>query len=388
MRFLHVADLHLDRSFEGILSNDLPDVTAIWGDIVSFAIQESVELVILAGDNFHQSYSSFKVQKLFFDGLKQLEKADIPVFLVFGNHDYLRKNQLIEAFSDNVFAVMSEDVATKTFELSNGETVAISGFSYEQPWIESSKVAEFPEVSQADYHIGVYHGELGSTHYAPFSLTELKDKHYDYWALGHIHVPTKLAENIYYAGTPLGHNRKETAAGVNLVTLTKTDLIVESIDLSRVRWVDLTIDLESDSLDSAIMEIRTAVRRYATQSDQTIFFSLLLNQVTAFAEELFLRIQSGELREVLEAYTHERIVKIAIINTNDQQAQMRLPLTATRMQALIEQLDVDEILTPLLKNKLIKELAFVDTSFVEAVKFEIKQQLHSEFAFEEEMNEN
>ncbi|MCC9082600.1 hypothetical protein LOS20_15825 [Enterococcus faecium] len=75
------------------------------------------------------------------------------------------------------------------------------------------KVAEFPLRHSVDYHIGLYHGEIGSNqqgNYAPFQPSKMQEKGYDYWALGHIHVPMSLneKETMNYPGAPQGHTQK------------------------------------------------------------------------------------------------------------------------------------------------------------------------------------
>lgn len=75
------------------------------------------------------------------------------------------------------------------------------------------KVMEFPSRELTDYHIGLYHGEPGVSqkgNYAPFNPQKMQEKGYDYWALGHIHVPTVLNEKqtIVYPGAPQGHTKR------------------------------------------------------------------------------------------------------------------------------------------------------------------------------------
>ena len=57
--------------------------------------------------------------------------------------------------------------------------------------------------------IGLYHGALGEDgqgDYAPFTLSDMQVKHYDYWALGHIHVRQTLQDKpfIGYSGSIQG----------------------------------------------------------------------------------------------------------------------------------------------------------------------------------------
>ncbi|EAC9858892.1 DNA repair exonuclease, partial [Listeria monocytogenes] len=164
----------------------------------------AVDFVLLAGDTFHQARPSLKVQHDFFAQLQRLGEAQIPVYMIFGNHDYYDPQRYWFAFPENVILFSSEEVQTVQGTTKNGETYAISGFSYQHPWITENKVTEFPARAAVDYHIGLYHGDQAGERYAPFSISEMKPKGYDYWGLGHIHVPKTLSEQppILYPGTP------------------------------------------------------------------------------------------------------------------------------------------------------------------------------------------
>ena len=63
-------------------------------NIVTVAIREAVDLVIFAGDTFHQSQTSISMQAQLMAALEQLKQAEIPVILTFGNHDYYKKTAI------------------------------------------------------------------------------------------------------------------------------------------------------------------------------------------------------------------------------------------------------------------------------------------------------
>jgi len=205
MNVLHTADLHLDRAFEGLrtIPSQVEDRLQkanqqVLRSIVDCAINNQVDLVILAGDTFHQSRTSIRMQAYFIEELRRLERAAIPVVITFGNHDYYVAQRYWFDFPGNVFLFEKEQVETYHFTTKNQEKVAISGFSYEHKWLEHNLLSEFPvKDPSVDIHIGVYHGEAktsGINRYAPFSLSEMKTKGYDYWALGHIHQPQIISE--------------------------------------------------------------------------------------------------------------------------------------------------------------------------------------------------
>lgn len=262
LRFIHCADLHLDRSFEGLyLINEsvkeLPEINEqVLEAIVSVAIHEAVDFVLLAGDTFHQNRPSLKTQHQFFTQMSRLEAAQIPVYLSFGNHDYYEEARYWFEFPANVFLFKEEMVETMVGKTSRGETYAISGFSYRTPWMSASKVVEFPN-RQETYHIGMYHGDQSGDRYAPFAVQEMKQKGYDYWALGHIHVATTLSTQppIIYPGTPQGHTQKETETpGVLLVTLNQTQATWEAIPVNQLVWQEVTLSMYGIQNQKAALE--------------------------------------------------------------------------------------------------------------------------------------
>ncbi|MDF2911802.1 MAG: exonuclease subunit SbcD, partial [Sporolactobacillus laevolacticus] len=99
IRFVHTADLHLDRPFEGLtkLPNALYQRTAAstftaFSTLIDTTIHEGADFLIIAGDVFDNSHRSIKAQRYFISEMKRLQVASIPVFLTYGNHDFINKS--------------------------------------------------------------------------------------------------------------------------------------------------------------------------------------------------------------------------------------------------------------------------------------------------------
>ncbi|GEQ48309.1 DNA repair exonuclease [Tetragenococcus koreensis] len=261
LRFIHCADLHFDRPFEGLhliadKAKKLPrENEQVLSNIVTLAIEETVDFLLFAGDTFHQNRPTLKTQQQFFQQMERLNKEHIPVYMIFGNHDYYEKERYWFDFPANVQLFKEENVQTITGRTKKGESYAISSFSYLHPQISKKKINEFP-TKQEGYHLGMYHGDMGSDRFAPFQLQEMKRKNYDYWALGHIHVPTVLSQEaaILYAGTPQGHTQKEEATGVNLVTIENGHTTWQTEDVSAVRWKSQDVLLTGIQQQKAVLE--------------------------------------------------------------------------------------------------------------------------------------
>ncbi len=128
--------------------------------------------------------------------------------------------------------------------------VDLHGQSYSTRNEETNLAQGFPIVKQdADLNIGILHTSLaghseGHANYAPCSISDLMDRRYDYWALGHVHERKIVADGsdysslIAYSGVLQGRNIRETgmkgAYAVSFNTRSKPKFELEELDLSDV----------------------------------------------------------------------------------------------------------------------------------------------------------
>ncbi|EBF5144984.1 exonuclease SbcCD subunit D [Listeria monocytogenes] len=261
IQFLHMADLHLDSPFIGLSTLPQPLFSAIQEStfqslerITTVAIKEAVDFVLIAGDIYDSEDQSVRAQARFAKEMKRLEAANIPVFMIHGNHDFIEKHKEKLALPSNVH-VFSEQVEVMSYKTVTGVSVNIYGFSYNECHIRSSRVGEYKIQGDADFHIALLHGsEVSSSEehdvYAPFRVQEISRKGFDYWALGHIHKRQLLAESpsIYYPGNIQGRNRKESGEkGASIVTLSEASTTIDFIGTSPIIWEEAVITLPENS---------------------------------------------------------------------------------------------------------------------------------------------
>lgn len=272
VRFIHAADLHLDTPFHGLkeISEELSDIMQeapfqSFRKIVDKAIEETVDFVLLSGDLYNTQKINIKAQSIFIHELMRLEQEKIPVFLIRGNHDFLtdETEKLTLKLPENVFRY-SEEVTSHVIATKTGEKVAVSAFSYERQWIRERKIQDYPErFEDVDMHIGMLHGAPDSINssngnYAPFSLAELKQKNYDYWALGHIHQRQQLSSHplAFYPGNIQALHRNEKGEkGCLLIEWTNRGSEIEFIATAPIVWEEITIEL------ATIHNINQLIRR-------------------------------------------------------------------------------------------------------------------------------
>ncbi|EIM8287340.1 exonuclease SbcCD subunit D [Listeria monocytogenes] len=261
IQFLHMADLHLDSPFIGLSTLPQPLFSAIQEStfqslerITTVAIKEAVDFVLIAGDIYDSEDQSVRAQARFAKEMKRLEAANIPVFMIHGNHDFIEKHKEKLALPSNVH-VFSEQVEVMSHKTATGVSVNIYGFSYNERHIRSSRVGEYKIQGDADFHIALLHGsEVSSSEehdvYAPFRVQEISKKGFDYWALGHIHKRQLLAESpsIYYPGNIQGRNRKESGEkGASIITLSEASTTIDFIGTSPIIWEEAIITLPENS---------------------------------------------------------------------------------------------------------------------------------------------
>jgi len=111
MKILHFADLHLGVETYGRtdtatgLSTRLLDSLASLDKVVDYAIENSVDLVIFCGDAYKTREPTQTQQREFARRISRLSAADIPIFLLVGNHDL--PNAVGRATSTEIFDTLS-----------------------------------------------------------------------------------------------------------------------------------------------------------------------------------------------------------------------------------------------------------------------------------------
>ena len=134
--FVHTGDIHVDSPLKG-LSGDQGAAserirtatrTAL-NSLITQAIEDEVEFVIIAGDLYDGDWRDYQTGLFFVKQMGRLAQANIPVFLLYGNHD--AESQITRRLTlppnVNVFASRKAE----TFRLPH-INVALHGQSFRQ----------------------------------------------------------------------------------------------------------------------------------------------------------------------------------------------------------------------------------------------------------------
>lgn len=263
MKFIHAADLHIDSPLRGLDSYEGAPVQRLRGAsrqaliaLVNLAIEQGVDFVLLAGDIYDGNWTDFHTGLFFREQMLRLRRAGVLVFIVKGNHDAESQitRQLPELEGVHVFSSLKSE----TVDLPQWD-VAIHGRSFPQRAVPEDLVPHYPAPVPGRFNIGILHtsltGREGHDPYAPTTLNVLRDKGYDYFALGHVHAREVVQDanpRIVYPGNLQGRHAKETGPkGCELVEV-HGGVIVESrfVALDVVRWGLLTLHAQGlETLD-------------------------------------------------------------------------------------------------------------------------------------------
>ena len=259
LRFIHIADVHLDTAFAGRsdgLRNRLRQTSReAFARCVAAAVSEKVDAVLIAGDFFDGTRLSFETERFLLTQLAVLAEAGIQVVYATGNHD---PGQGPRAggldWPATVSVIPGEEPKTVPVRNRTGDTagyVTAAGHATSRETADlSRRLAPLPGTSLpqvALLHTQTTSASEGDVHqpYAPSNLDFLRNAGFHYWALGHVHLRQELCANpaIHYCGNLHGRNPRETGAkGGLLVNLgDPAHPVVEFREFSRVRWEKLKV---------------------------------------------------------------------------------------------------------------------------------------------------
>ncbi len=256
MKFLHAADIHLDSPLTGLTSYPGVPVDLIraatrdaFTNLVDIAIEEAVDFMIIAGDLYDGSWKDYNTGIHFCREMGRLNKVDIPVYLLFGNHDAESEMTKQLTLPPNVHQFDARKATTFLIET---HRVALHGRSFKDKATTDNLVPCYPGAVAGWLNIGVLHtaleGNSKHANYAPCSVAELSAKGYDYWALGHVHEYAVIQQEpcwIVFPGNLQGRHIRETGAkGAVIVNADETGILsVERLITDVLRWYALHVDV-------------------------------------------------------------------------------------------------------------------------------------------------
>ncbi len=279
MKFIHAADIHLDSPLRGLARYEGAPVEQMQSatrrafiNLIDLACNKKVDFVLLAGDLYDVDWKDYNTGLFFNQQMSRLREADIPVFMVLGNHDAGNTITRQLRLPDNVTELSYRQPETKTLEKLG---VAIHGQSFAKRSMTDDISAAYPNALPGYFNIGLLHtslnGREGHASYAPCTMPGLLSHGYNYWALGHVHKREVLHENPYvvFSGNLQGRHARETGEkGCTLVQVKNGKTTLTHVPLDVLRWEVCQLEVNDvTQADDIIDRVREAVTQATKNAD-------------------------------------------------------------------------------------------------------------------------
>jgi DNA repair exonuclease SbcCD nuclease subunit len=234
LKILHTADIHLGAKFSGlgnIGASQRDQLRVTFKNVVAAAINERVNIVLIAGDLFDSNQQPQRNVDLVIEQFNLLGSNNIPVCLIPGTHDSLdsssiyrkvdfeRKCPNLKVFADGNMSCKEYPTLDLTVygrpNLSNRSSI--------------SPLKGLTRSTSSKFHVAMAHGSF----YIPekiaeddhvFRLEEVRASGMHYLALGHWHRVYRCPAEppAWYSGPPEWISGQTERGGVLLVSLSDT----------------------------------------------------------------------------------------------------------------------------------------------------------------------
>lgn len=269
IRFLHVADLHLDSPFTGLRSapQRVAEIVqqatfSTYDRVVETALREQVDFVLIAGDVYDGKDRSLRAQLRFRDGLARLSAAGIDSFIAFGNHDPTTGWSARISWPDGVHRFGSDSVEAVQVRRDGAVLATLYGISHSHAEVRENLAGRLGREQPGGLAIGLLHANVegigGHENYAPCRMDDLESAGMDYWALGHVHDRRVLREDmpaVVYPGNTQGRSRAEQGARFcTVVDVAGQGISLRSVAVDAVRWLRREVSITGISDDQELLD--------------------------------------------------------------------------------------------------------------------------------------
>lgn len=259
MKFIHCSDLHLGAEPEAGKPWAEARKNELWqtfSRILEVCNQESVDLLLIAGDLFHKQPLMYELKQLneMFSSLKQTK----AVFIA-GSHDYISARSKYRKFewNENVIMLSGRDLQEVYLY---GLDTTLYGFSYADNEITAPLYRDVQPKKSSGIHILLAYG--GDTKNIPIDFERLADSGFDYIALGHSHAPRCFDKHMYYSGSPEPVSPSDTGAhgyvkGEFIKKGSEYELTTEFVPFAQRSYLDIRVRVSAEDGNAAVSKYIT-----------------------------------------------------------------------------------------------------------------------------------
>ena len=265
MKFVHIADMHLDMPFTVLSKNGLAeqrrlDQRAAFNKMIDYIKENNIEYLFVAGDLYENEYVRKSTIEYINNCFKQIPNTKI--YITPGNHDPYINNSYYNRYEWNE----NVHIFTK-LEKKENENINIYGYGFTDFY---SKKVELPtDLDVSKVNVLVMHADLdGSTkevgEYNAILESEFKNTNFNYIALGHIHKSNfNKDKKIIYPGSMIAGGFDELGKHgmiVGNIDEETKEISLEFIVLDSKEFVEMDLDVSEIFSKEELIERTNSIR--------------------------------------------------------------------------------------------------------------------------------
>lgn len=252
MRFIHIADVHLGARPDAGKAYSEGRPRELWDSfsrIIVLCEKEQADVLLIAGDLFHRQplLRELKEVNYLFSTLSYTQ-----VVFIAGNHDYIKRDSYYRTFdwNPNVHFLQGTEMGCAVLVQLD---LAVYGFSYHAREMREEKY-HIKAPGKYRYEILLAHG--GDERHIPVKRDALEVSGFDYIAMGHIHKPQVLAENLaIYAGALEPVDKNDTGQhGYVRGEITERGTFTEFIPFAAREYIHLALRINESMTNGSLKD--------------------------------------------------------------------------------------------------------------------------------------
>ena len=263
MKFVHIADMHLDSPFVNLSDKDIMgdlrrlEQRKVLKKIIEYIKENKIEYLFISGDLYEHQYVKQSTIEYINNLFKEISSTKI--FISPGNHDPYIKNSYYNKFEWN----KNVKIFTSKIEKVETEEADIYGYGFNDFYCTNCGIENFEIENKNKINIFNIHGTIDGAsieekQYNSMSKKMLKEKGFDYIALGHIHkldYNTEINQNIVYPGSTLSLGFDELGEhGMIVGEIEKGRIKLNFIPLDEEKFKVIKIDISDLNSNEELVE--------------------------------------------------------------------------------------------------------------------------------------
>ena len=284
MKFVHIADMHFDRPFVNLSDKDILgdlrrlEQRKIFKKIINYIKENNIEYFFISGDLYEHKYVKQSTIEYINNLFKEIPNTNI--FISPGNHDPYLKNSYYNKFKwcENVKIFNSKIEKIETDEID------IYGYGFDDFYCYNSGIEDLEIDNKEKINLLITHASIdgslnGEKEYNSLASKKLKEKGFDYIALGHIHkldYQTSENQKMVYPGSTIALGFDEPGEhGMIVGDLKKGELKIQFIPLDEECFIKREIDV-TDMISKE--ELIETINNYEMKENEYVEIVLVGNR--------------------------------------------------------------------------------------------------------------